>query len=563
MNLKFAQNHRRGSLLLLTVIFGALLGMMMIPMMQHAKSNSQMAFGTRASDQAFYASEAGVARTLSFIYGAGAGEITGIYDPRFNVTEDQAFYPFGENWVTLDPGITSSALEPVASRTRVWSNPANGTWNVESVGRSLRPKQIYRTVTVTIGSGTFARYAFFNTASLSAIDGRARWLGAGETFNGPVHSNRHLFVYGTSTPNNPLTFNSDVEIVNREVRTSNGNYQNVIYNGLKDTNADYVELPSDLDRLISAAASGGIDLPGDDPWLATAPPEFFTDETTPNINNYRFEFNANGTVDVVNLDGMNYLIGEGMSSAGALNQTTTNFDLSAMNGAMIVRDGNVFVSGTVNGRVTLGALANDASQAIIPPFNNAPTDGNVILEGELVYNTHPQTNGQYDISDNRNFPPETVTDVLGLIAERNLAVDGSMPSEGIVDAHIMVTGQASANPDVRTWGNTTGTVNAAKNQDGGFYIEDGNQRDLSELWTGVPDSEPGSGNRTGSWKFGDLYLTGGVVHFMRGQTKNSYGGFSRHYTFDSRLLVQPPPFYPLTPDLSVISWRDVASTTAP
>lgn len=560
---KFMQTRRRGSLLLLTVIFGALLGMMMIPMMQHAQRNTQMAFGTRASDQAFYAAEAGVARTLSFIYGAGAGSITGIYDPRFAVTEDQAFYPFGENWVTLDPGITTNALASVASRTRIWSNPGTGTWSVESVGRSLKPRQIFRTVTVTIGAGSFARYAFFNTASLSAIDGRPRWLAAGETFNGPVHSNRHLFVYGTSTPNNPLTFNSDVEIVSLEARSGNANNQNVVYNGLLDTNADYIELPSDLDSLIEAAASGGIDLPGDDPWLASAPPEFFTDESTPDINNYRFEFNANGTVDVVNIDAMNFLIDGGTSPAAALIQTTTNFDLSAMNGAIIVRDGNIFVSGIVNGRVTLGALANDASQAIIPPFASVPSDGNVILEGELIYSTHPLVNGQYDISDNRNFAPGVVTDVLGLIAERNFVVDGSMPAEGIVDAHIMVTGQASPNPDVRGWGPSLGRINAAINQDGGFYIEDGNQRDLSELWTGVPDSEPGSGNRTGSWKFGDLYLTGGVVHFLRGQTKNGSGGFSRHYTFDSRLLVQPPPFYPLTPDLAVIGWRDVASTTAP
>jgi hypothetical protein len=77
----------------------------------------------------------------------------------------------------------------------------------------------------------------------------------------------------------------------------------------------------------------------------------------------------------------------------------------------------------------------------------------------------------------------------------------------------------------------------------------------------LPFNESGNSNlvNDGSWIRSDLHLTGGVVHFIRGQTENSNGGYNRHYVFDRRLLKTPPPFYPLIPDLEIIGWKDVAS----
>ena len=465
--------------------------------------------------------------------------------------------PFGSGWYSLNEGVDSATGDEPAVRVRIWKDAANAQWLVQGVGRTMRPKTLYRTITVTIQAGTFARYAFFNSASLSTIDGNPRWLAPGEVFNGPVHTNRNLYVYGSSS--NHLVFNSDVTIVNQEVLSGSSSY--VEYNGLKDTSAEYVELPSDLTDLTDAASSGGLDLPGDDP--LTLPGSFV--DPVPGINNYRFEFKSDGTVDVTNLDYETWY-----DSLPAIDQAAVpaagpfNVSLSSINGAMVVNDGNVFVSGTVNGRVTLAALANDADNSLVPPFDDVRSDGNLIVEGNIIYNTHPLDGSGPDTSDDREFDSDTVTDVLGLIAERNFALDGSMPSNGILDAHIMLTGQASANPDVRDWSTGSGGDSDAEDQDGAFFIEDGNQRDLSELWTGVVDSESGDGTSTsGGWKFGDLYLTGGVVHYLRGQTRNGSGGFNRHYMFDQRLLKSPPPFYPLVPDLEIIGWSDTSSTTDP
>ncbi|MBI1783894.1 hypothetical protein HYR69_02005 [Candidatus Sumerlaeota bacterium] len=260
-------------------------------------------------------------------------------------------------------------------------------------------------------------------------------------------------------------------------------------------------------------------------------------------------------------------------TAGA--KASFSVTIANTNGAFVVDEGNVLVNGTVKGRVTIAARANKNSTALIPPMNNERSDGNLIVNGNIIYSTHPTgsgagyTNG-YLTADNRNFDPNTVTDVLGLIGERNFALDRSCPSNCLIDAHIMMTGQASPNPDVRTWNQTTNTstvIPQAINQDGSFYIEDGVQRDLSELWTGVVDSDDtGDGTSTNLNHKGtnnNLYLTGGIVHFVRGQTANGTGGYTRKYAYDTRLSTSPPPYYPLQGSAQIIGWSDVPSTTDP
>ncbi|MBI1783895.1 hypothetical protein HYR69_02010, partial [Candidatus Sumerlaeota bacterium] len=144
-----------------------------------------------------------------------------------------------------------------------------------------------------------------------AIDGLPRWLASGETFNGVVHTNRHLFVYGTA--GSPLTFNSDVQIVGSDVKQAAPNNV-VVYNGQKQLNAPYVELPSDLSPLINASDNGGVHLPAADP---TITPATYVDPVkkmngaslVSNINNYQFTFNSNGTVSITNLDKYTWMTG--------------------------------------------------------------------------------------------------------------------------------------------------------------------------------------------------------------------------------------------------------------
>lgn len=554
---------RQGSVLIFALLAIVMISVSMIPVAQYVRQTAGLAYSTRGSDLAFYAAEAGIARTLSHIFEAGSGDVLGINHSQYQVTEANAYYPFGTDWITLEEGLNSDNDADLAHKTKIFFDPVESGWVVSSVGRSTVPDENYRRVQVTIGAGNFARYAFFNSTSLSTMDGSRRWLSYGENFTGPVHSNRHLWVRGSSS--DPLTFNSDVTIVGEELLEDRESRQVVIYNGLKDTDADYIELPSDLSLLINAAAVSGIDLPADDTWTPPAGETYV--DPNPTINNYKVVFNDNGTVTYSDMDAAQWLdnAGLGYSLDAAITAVSTTVNMADFNGAMIVRNGNAFVSGTVDGRVTIGALANDADTNLYDYDANTRVDGNIIVDGMLVYKTHPVDEaGDYIVSDDREFEHGVVTDVLGLVAERNFVLDGSVPTNTIIDAHLMVTGQASPNPDVRDWGEGTGTISAAEGQDGAFFVEDGVQRDLSERWTGIVDDESGNGGSDwGNGTSGNLFLTGGVVHFIRGQTGNSDGGYTRRYVFDTRLLTDPPPFYPLTPDLEILRWRDIASKTEP
>lgn len=592
--------RRRGSMLAFALIFGLVIAVMLIPILSFTTQVTRSSGAAKSSDQAFYAAEAGVSRGIAKLIELGAGSGTaesqiqrGLNSGTMAATdEDSPWMPWGDAWKTMESGdqvaSDGSGQGQTAFKFMAWKNstaPAGMvTYTLQATGRSMVPRELYRTVSVEVRARSFAGYAFFNTTSLSTMDGQVRWLASGETFNGVVHSNRHLFVYGTSS--SPLVFNSDVEIVGSEVKQGSPN-NHVIYNSLLDQNASYVTLPSDLTDLKNGAINGGVDLPADDPKLAAVPktgPQAYTDPVktaSSQINNYEFKFNTDGTVTITNLDLKNWMTGTSsqavawraaqvppLTVATAATKADFNVTINNTNGAFVVNQGNAFVSGVVNGQVTVGALASDSSTALIPPMNDTRSDGNIIINGNIIYKTHPQVSGAYDVSDNRDFDPDVTTDILGLIGERNLAVDGSMPANGIVDAHIMLTGEASPNPHVwNDWNQTTAsnqTISAAVGQDGAFFAERGVQKDLSELWTGVVDSgEAGNGTSTYSVS-GEVnfYLTGGIVHFLRGQTSNGTG-IKRKYAYDSRLGSNPPPFYPMTPDISIVGWTDESSSEDP
>jgi hypothetical protein len=93
----------RGSVLVAAVIFTALIAMMMMPVLQHFSQLSRMAGSSRASDQAFYAAEAGIARAMSLIFAQGGGQVTGIYDAKFAVDEGKDLAGRGRHRLE-DPG---------------------------------------------------------------------------------------------------------------------------------------------------------------------------------------------------------------------------------------------------------------------------------------------------------------------------------------------------------------------------------------------------------------------------------------------------------------------------
>jgi hypothetical protein len=152
---------------------------------------------------------------------------------------------------------------------------------------------------------------------------------------------------------------------------------------------------------------------------------------------------------------------------------------------LFINGGDVTVSGTLNGQLSIG------------------TNRNIVIINNVLYNTDPRTT-------------PSSTDTLGLIAERDVIVSTSAPDNLEIDASIMALGDS-------------------------FTVE--------EWWEGPAKDT--------------LTVFGGIIQDERGpvgtfdsSTNTKTSGYSKDYQYDSRLMANPPPFYPTTGDYVVISWRE-------
>jgi type II secretory pathway pseudopilin PulG len=176
-----------------------------------------------------------------------------------------------------------------------------------------------------------------------------------------------------------------------------------------------------------------------------------------------------GTMDVTN------------SHKGWTNQ---NMSLPA-NNALFVEGGDLSISGTLNGQLSAG------------------TNRNVVIPDNLTYNTDPRTN------------PNS-TDMLGLIAERDVVISENAPYNLSVEASIMALGNS-------------------------FIVEN---------WWQPPAK-------------GTLSTYGGIIQDERGPvgtfnsaTNQKASGYTKDYHYDPRLGRTAPPFYPTTGDYISLSWEE-------
>jgi len=154
------------------------------------------------------------------------------------------------------------------------------------------------------------------------------------------------------------------------------------------------------------------------------------------------------------------------------------------NKAIFVTGGDLTVSGTLNGQLTMG------------------TNKDIVIPNNILYSDNPRTN------------PGS-TDMLGLIAEKDVVISQTAPNNVEVDASVMALGNS-------------------------FIVEN--------WWEGPAK--------------GTLSVYGGIIQRERGpvgtfssSTGNKLSGYSKDYNYDPRLIASPPPFYPTTGDYVSLSWR--------
>ena len=230
------------------------------------------------------------------------------------------------------------------------------------------------------------------------------------------------------------------------------------------------------------------------------------------------KFNSNGTVT--------YRIrtGSGGSNPGQDSSlytapNTVPVTTLAPNGVIYVDNQNVYISGTLNGHVT-----------IVSEGSSGGGSGNVYFTGDMIYNIDPMIPngaGGYMINPASLDADGKPRDVLAIVTTNNVLVSTS--------------------------GNLGGYQNNVLNQDinidagifcnsGGFKVE-------------------GLGSSPANVPLGSIYLQGSmtagkeeVVAQFSGNTL--IAGYNRHVIFDERFAIGPPTWFPYLTYYRVTSWLE-------
>ncbi len=311
---------------------------------------------------------------------------------------------------------------------------------------------VSQVVTNYLQVDNYARYIWFTDSE--SYQGTNVWFWDQDHLNGPTHTNGHFNIKG-----DPI-FGGEVRSVDDYIRYFN--------NGVNINSSNLSNPPHDLPDFQDTVTLGSdsINMPTQALSLRAASTASGGLRLTGNTT---VVLNSNGTMNVTN-------------NNQSPKWNNKNMALPA-NGALFVNSGDLTISGVLNGRLTVGA-----SRDIIVPSN-------------IIYANDPRIN-------------PASTDTLGLIAESDVMISRSAPTNLEIDGSIMAL-------------NTS------------FMLD--------EWWT--------NGAR------GTLSVFGGIIQKQRGPVGTFSGttkvsGYSKNYNYDARLLSSPPPFVPTTGDYITLSWEN-------
>lgn len=265
---------------------------------------------------------------------------------------------------------------------------------VESAGKTSADNTVSRTIVAKLGKRSLATYSFLSNSPI--------WIGEEESTSGPLHSNGGIRFDGSG----------DAEITSA-VESYDGSSANHGFSGTKpgiwgsadpdvtkywsfpEPNIDFDLFTVDMAKMKAQAQAG-------EKYLAPS-----------NKNGYKIIFQSNGTYRLYIVDSTNppvkYINDSGGRTQGyeSPNKVTLlgTFNMP-QNGIIFVED-NVWVEGSVNGRVTLAA--SRFSQ-------NSDEYARITINDDLIYVARDGSN------------------VLGLVAEGDVLVPRHAPEYLTIDA---------------------------------------------------------------------------------------------------------------------------------
>jgi hypothetical protein len=370
---------------------------------------------------------------------------------------------FGANYLFLNPPLVngnpwwSGTANPVAFAGGSFRVTVDSTTSIDPLSGeprlTLRSTGFYRdstyVVQVIMRPSNFAKFAVY--AGVSAAM-NAYWE-TGDSVFGPVHAEGKLKVAGRPY------FGGKVSTKNGVDSTSYpGGPHHPIFNAGLETGVS-IPLNRSFQRLSDASKNGGRYFP------PVAQSDLY------------LEFKGDSV----------------MWHRGMDPDTTTYLPTFAPNGAVVNGKGNIYIKGTLKGRLTLGAL--DSS--------GGTSRGRIIVQDDVRYNTNPLTD-------------PTSMDMLGLVAYNDVAVDGDKSKSSF-------TVQASMYAYKR-----------------GITVE------------GYTSRSPGIFYTLGGWIVENVFPTSNGVPLGQAGSK----GYKCNINFDQRFRVMSPPFFPATGNYEILAWYE-------
>jgi len=368
----------------------------------------------------------------------------------------------------------------------------NGLVNVsvniqDSISKSLISvgsfMDVDREVRVKLMKSTFAKYAWF-IASVST-GSKTRPFITGDTLWGAFHSNQFLMIDG-----DPQFFG--------KVSTEKG-----------------INMSPGSNPFFAEGVTTGVEVPFDNNYkfidqynaaqegLIQGGSNFFSSE------NVWLTFRSDGTID--------YRTGPSNARDDSTKYSWPPINLTleemAPTGVIFVQRGNLVLSGTLNGQITVVADQSSGTGGA----------GNVYLVDDVVYSSEPMVRNEFGIF----VPNNECTDLLGIEASNNIIISSSVESGGwqknILDGDIRVHA-------------------------GIFCLSGGFQ--LDGLGTTV------------NFPAGSIYLTGSMTAGKEEQVAqvdgsfNVIAGYNRFVVLDERFLVTPPLLFPYSGNYEILSWYE-------
>ena len=470
MRLKARKNNKGYAIVyLLVIIF--IFSAMMLPIVSLLATRMKVITGTIDKEEALQIADAGINYYQWHLahyptdYQDGTGN-AGPYVHDYVDFDNQK--TIGQYSLEITPPLTGSTIVTIKSTGFTNGNP-----------------KLKRTVTVKYGIPSLAKYSILNNDEVYIYYSPQIW-------NGQVHSNNgiHFDVAGNAPIYSAKTTYATNCFGTCPLQTKDGVW------GSGNSNfwqfpvpaVDFSAFTSNLADMKNLAQNGGIYLPPS------------------NGKGYSFVFNNDGTVNIYKVDSLipNPTGGTYDVNMHWVNITqSTDYDARTIlpgfdhftlpaNGIIYAED-NIWVEGTVNGRVTVAAATL--------PYNSA-TAPTVYIPNNIVYQAKDGSS------------------VLGLIGQKDIVPTYHAPNDLEIDAALI-----------------------SQNSSAQFYYYPGDKKNNLTIYGAIIEF---------GWWFDNFVWTDGTgpeSPVLAGY-KNSY------YNYDSNLLYGPPPSFPLSAEgYRQINWE--------